>query len=68
MTTDGIIHYASARNKGVSMPTVEEMARGYMDNVASRITELKKQVAALEAHLAECMEEDLKELKGEGND
>ena len=68
MTTDGIIHYASARNKGVNMPTVEEMARGYMDNIASRIAELKKQVAALEALLAECMEEVLKELKGEGND
>jgi hypothetical protein len=50
------------------MPTVSEMARGYMDTIASRIRELKKQVAALEAHLAECMEEDLKELKGEEND
>ena len=47
------------------MPTVEEMARGYMDNIASRILELKKQVASLEAHLAECKEE---ELKGEDND
>ena len=47
------------------MPTVQEMAAGYMENIASRIVELKKQVAALEAHLAECKEE---ELKGEEND
>ena len=62
MTTDGIIHYASARKKGVTMPTVEDMARGYMDNIASKVVEVEKQLEALKSHLAECKKE-LKEKK-----
>ena len=44
------------------MPTVEDMARGYMDNIASKVVELEKQLETLKNHLAECKKE-LKEKK-----
>jgi len=36
------------------MPTTEEMARAYTEQVKQKIVELSTQVKALETHLTEC--------------
>ena len=43
------------------MPSVEDMAKAYTDQIVQKIGDLEKQVAALRSHLEECEEELKKE-------
>jgi len=38
------------------MVSKEDMAKGYVEQVRSQLTQLKNQVAALEQHIQECEE------------
>jgi len=39
------------------MPTVVQMAKGYMEQIEQKITDLEKQLDLLRRHLQECKEE-----------
>ena len=39
------------------MPTVEQMAQGYMEQIEQKIVDLEKQLDLLRRHLQECKEE-----------
>ena len=39
------------------MPTVEQMAQGYMEQIEQKITDLERQLDLLRRHLQECKEE-----------
>ena len=53
------------------MPTQEEMARAYTEQVKQKIAALNNQVKALETHLTECesqLTDVIKPLQGNQND
>ena len=39
------------------MPTVEQMAKGYMEQIEQKIADVEKQLDLLRRHLQECKEE-----------
>ena len=39
------------------MPTVEQMAQGYMEQIEQKIADMEKQLDMLRRHLQECKEE-----------
>ena len=39
------------------MPTLDEMARGYVEQIKTKLNELEKQLEVLRRHLEECEEE-----------
>ena len=39
------------------MPTIEQMAQGYMEQIEQKITDLEKQLDLLRRHLQECKDE-----------
>ena len=43
------------------MPTITQMAKGYMEQIENKITDLETQLEMLRAHLLECKEEITKE-------
>ena len=51
---------SSARRRTI-MPTITQMAKGYMEQIENKITDLETQLEMLRAHLLECKEEITKE-------